>query len=135
MKGRARAAGLAPLLAGEMLWAAEASVAFFMSWLVRPSLLFADSRLAVRGTGWPGETAGRWGGTEEQKEAGQLTHLKKDKTFVVLKIRSHIADTTFHGSGTELFRDDEWEGQRYRSAWRNTVAKSVLRVHGEQWTW
>lgn len=87
-----------------------------MSWLGRPLLLFVDSCSAVWGTGLPGETAGRWGGTEEGKETGQLTLLVKDKTFVVLKIRSHIADTTFRGSGTELFQDDEWEGQRYRSA-------------------
>lgn len=52
-------------------------------------------------------------GEEQRRKRKQGNYLKKDKTFVVLKIRSHIADTTFHGSGTELFQDDEWEGQRY----------------------
>lgn len=38
-----------------------------------PRCFFADSRSAVWATGQPGKTAGRWGGTEEEKETGQLS--------------------------------------------------------------
>lgn len=61
-------------------------------------------------TAWPNSRETE----QEEEEAGQLTPLQKDKSFVVLKIRSHSADPTFHSSGTELFQDAEWEGQRLR---------------------
>lgn len=78
-------------------------------------------------------------GEEQRRKRKQGNYLKKDKTFVVLKIRSHIADTTFHGGGTELFQDDEWEGQRYclekyggqkraEGPWRTADVVSICKV-------
>lgn len=90
-----RTHGPAPLLAREMLWKCP--------WHFHE--LVGDTLTAFCGhvlhhvrdrTAWPNS----WEMEQEEEEAGQLTHLQKDKTFVVLKIRSHSADPTFPSNGT-----------------------------------
>lgn len=125
--GSERTRGPAPLQAREMLWKCPWRFHELVGATLSAFCGHVLSRVGDR-TAWPNSRETE----QEEEEAGQLTPLQKDKSFVVLKIRSHSADPTFHSSGTELFQDAEWEGQRCGSARRAVVAKSVLRVRGER---
>jgi len=73
-----------------MLWAV------FMTGLARPLLLSGDA--------WDDLAKQPGDGEERRSKSKQDNYLKKDKTFGVQKTRSHVAGTTFHGSGTGLLQ-------------------------------